>query len=118
MTFTGNCSNFPVITHRRNMGLGDIISSPQDGLSSRQALHLARIYLDNAQKETDPKVALVLCHDTEISMSQVNRAAKRTKDQQLREEIATVYTNLGAILDTKGYRVEAQAFYKKSEKWR
>lgn len=100
------------------MALGDIISSPRGDLSLQQSMHLARIYLENARKETDPKIVLVLCHDTEASMTQVSEAAKRTKNQILREGIATIYANLGTLLDTQGYRVEARAFFKKSGKWR
>jgi hypothetical protein len=100
------------------MAFGDIISSPRGDLSIQQALHLARIYLENARRETDPKIILVLCHDTEVSMAQVSGAAKRTKNPILREGIATIYANLGTLVDTQGYHIEAQAFYKKSGKWR
>jgi hypothetical protein len=99
------------------MAFGNIISSPRGSLSLQQVLDLANIYLENARKTTDPSVALVLCHDTETSLSHVKRAAKNTDDKAIREGIATIYNGLGELLNTQGHRDEAQAFYKKSEKW-
>jgi hypothetical protein len=96
---------------------GSIISSPRASLSLHQALRLANVYLENARKENDSGVALVLCHDTEMSLSQVKRTAKHTQDKTMRAEIATIYIELGELLDTQGQRNEAQVFYKKSEKW-
>lgn len=99
------------------MAFGSIISSPRGSLSLSQALDLANIYLENARRTPDPNIALVLCHDTEVSLSHVKRAAKNTDDKVMREGIATVYIELGELLDKQGHRDEAQAFYKKSEKW-
>ncbi|KAK3819959.1 MAG: hypothetical protein J3Q66DRAFT_439048 [Benniella sp.] len=99
------------------MVFGSIISSPRGSLSLQQVLDLASIYLENARKTQDPNIALVLCHDTEVSLSQVKRVAKHTDDKAMREGMATVYIELGELLDTQGHRDEAQAFYKKSEKW-
>ncbi|KAF9344319.1 hypothetical protein BGX34_005787, partial [Mortierella sp. NVP85] len=99
------------------MVFGSIISSPRASLSLQQALGLANVYLENARKAIDPNIALVLCHDTEISLAQVKRAAKRINDTTLREDIATVYIGLGDLLDTHGRKNEAQAFHKKSVKW-
>ncbi|KAF9346367.1 hypothetical protein BGX34_003931, partial [Mortierella sp. NVP85] len=75
------------------------------------------MYLENARKAVDADIALVLCHDTEMSLSQVKRAAKHTNDVNTREEIATIHLELGRFLDTQGRSNEAQAFYKKSLKW-
>jgi hypothetical protein len=99
------------------MAFGSIISSPRGSLSLQQVLGLASIYLENARQTQDPNIALVLCHDTEVSLSQVKRAAKHTDDKAIRDGIATIYIKLGDLLDTQGHRDEAQAFYKKSEKW-
>jgi hypothetical protein len=99
------------------MAFGSIISSPRANLSLQQALELANLYLENARKAVDPNVALVLCHDTEVSISQVKKAAKHIDDKPVREGIATVYVGLGKLLESQGQRHEAQAFYKKSEKW-
>ncbi|KAF9363347.1 hypothetical protein BGX34_004331, partial [Mortierella sp. NVP85] len=99
------------------MVFGSIISSPRGSLSLHQALDLANIYLENARRASDPNIALVLCHDTEISLSHMKRAVKNTKDHVVQEGIATTYSELGHLLDKKGHRDEAQAFYKKSEKW-
>jgi hypothetical protein len=98
------------------MAFGSIISSPRESLSLQQVLDLASIYLENARKTQDPNIALVLCHDTEVSLSQVKRA-KHTDDKAMREGIATIYIELGQLLDNQGHGDEAQAFYKKSEKW-
>ncbi|KAF9344314.1 hypothetical protein BGX34_005788, partial [Mortierella sp. NVP85] len=99
------------------MVFGSIISSPRASLSLQQVLDLANVYLENARKAVDPKIALVLCHDTELSLSQVKRVAKHTDDSTMREGIAALYNGLGELLDTQGRKNEAQAFYKKSVKW-
>ncbi|KAF9353827.1 hypothetical protein BGX34_011352, partial [Mortierella sp. NVP85] len=99
------------------MVLWSIISSPRAGLSSQQVLDLANVYLENARKAVDPNIALVLCHDTEVSMSQVKRAARHTNDTNMHEDIAAIYIELGDFLDARGRKNEAQAFYKKSVKW-
>ncbi|KAF9349372.1 hypothetical protein BGX34_001837, partial [Mortierella sp. NVP85] len=99
------------------MVFGSIISSPRASLSLQQALDLAHVYLDNARKAIDPNIALVLCHDTEMSLSQVKRASKHADDANMREDIAAIYIELGDFLDTQDRKSEAQAFYKKSIKW-
>jgi hypothetical protein len=99
------------------MVFGGVISSPRGHLSLQQALELAGIYLENASNSTDPDIALVLCHDTEVSLSQVKKVARNNEDKTMHGRIATVYIGLGNLLDSNGYRDEAKAFYKKSEKW-
>jgi len=81
-----------------------------------QALELANIYLDNARKTTDPYIALTLCHDTEVSLSQAARGSKRMKLPVVREGIATAYVQLGWLLKNRRLHDEAEAFYKKAEK--
>ncbi|KAF9345330.1 hypothetical protein BGX34_004846, partial [Mortierella sp. NVP85] len=98
------------------MVLWGIISSPRAGLSLQQVLDLANVYLENARKAVDPNIALVLCHDTEVSLSQVKRA-RHTNGTNMHEDIAAIYIELGDFLDTQGRKNEAQAFYKKSVKW-
>jgi hypothetical protein len=98
------------------MLFGSIVSSPRDILLPTQALELANIYLDNANKATDPYIALVLCHDTEVSLSQAKGASKRHELQAVREGVVTAYVKLGKLLHTHGRRDEAQACYKKAEK--
>jgi len=99
------------------MVFGSIISSPRASLSLHQALDLANVYLENARKAVDPSIALVLCHDTEVSLTQVKRAAKHAEDPTMRDGIATLYIELGELLDTLHRKSEAKAFYKKSVKW-
>jgi len=99
------------------MVFGSIISSPRRSLSLQQVLDIANTYLENARNATDPAIALVFCHDTEISLSQVKRAAKHISDKAMRERIATAYVTLGDLLNSKHHKDEARAFYKKSEKW-
>jgi hypothetical protein len=62
-----------------------IISSPLRSLSLQQTLDLANIYLENACKTPDPNVALVLCHDTEVTLSHVKKVAKNVEDKVIRE---------------------------------
>ncbi|KAF9351833.1 hypothetical protein BGX34_000329, partial [Mortierella sp. NVP85] len=98
------------------MGFGGIVSSPRSYLSAHQALKLANVYLENANIVDDADVSLVLCHDTEISLSQAKKAIKRAENQLLVSEIATVYIGLGKLLERRGLEAEAQASYKKAEK--
>jgi hypothetical protein len=98
------------------MLFGSIISSPRDILLPTQALELANIYLENAHKATDPYVALTLCHDTEVSLSEAKGPSKRHELQVVREGVAAAYVKLGRLLNTHGRRDEAHACYKKAEK--
>lgn len=98
------------------MAFGTIISSPRGDLSLQQVLYLANLYLKNARKETDHNIVLMLCHDVEVLLSHVKRA-KYTEDKTTHEGIATVYAELGELLDSHGHRNEALMFNKKSEKW-
>jgi len=92
-----------------------VISSPRDNLLPEQTLDLANIYLDNARKAVDPYIALVLCHDTEVSLSQVKKVAKRLKVQAIRKKIATAYDHLAKVLESHEHHDEAQSFFKKAE---
>ncbi|KAF9362623.1 hypothetical protein BGX34_005809, partial [Mortierella sp. NVP85] len=94
-----------------------IVSSPRGNLSLQHVLDLANIYLENASKAQHSDIALVLCHDTELALSQARKAAKRIKDQTLLQGIATAYMGLGRELDNRGHNNEAQESYKKAEKW-
>jgi len=96
------------------MLFGSILSSPLDSLLPQQALQLADIYLDNANKATDPLVALVLCHDTEASLSQAKKSFKRLKVPDVRQGIATAYDKLSELLDSHRLHDEAEAFRKKA----
>jgi hypothetical protein len=99
------------------MVFGSVISSPRGNLSLKQALNLANIYLENASRSVDPDITLVLCYDTEVSLTHVKKAAKNNEDKTMRARIATAYVGLGDLLNSQGHREEAQAFFKKSEKW-
>jgi hypothetical protein len=98
------------------MAFGTIISSPRGDLSPQQALYLANFYLENACKETDPAVALVLCNDGEVSLSHVKRS-KYMDDPTTREGMASVYGGFGDLMEHHGHQQAAQAFFKKCEKW-
>jgi len=100
------------------MLFGSIVSSPRDVLSPTQALELANAYLEKASKANDPYIALILCHDTEVSLSQAAKGSKRFEVQGVHDGIATAYVSLGKLLDNRGRRSEAQACYKKAEKLR
>jgi len=95
---------------------GHVVPNPRGNLSLQQSLDLANIYLDYAGKVQDPDIALVLCHDTEVSLFQAKRAAKHGHDQAVRQGIATAYIGLGRVLEIRGHRGEAQSLYKKAEK--
>ncbi|KAF9350833.1 hypothetical protein BGX34_000963, partial [Mortierella sp. NVP85] len=99
------------------MVFSNIVSSPLGSLSLQHALDLANIYLGNISKAQHPDIALVLCHDTEVALSQAKKAAKRIEDPAVRREIAVAYIGLGRGLNSHGHSYEAQASYKKAEKW-
>jgi hypothetical protein len=98
------------------MGFGGIVSSPRAYLSAHQVLKLANVYLEYANIVDDADVTLVLCHDTEVSLSQAKKAIKHAENQPLVSEIATVYIELGRLLERRGHGTEAQASYKKAKK--
>ncbi|KAF9346825.1 hypothetical protein BGX34_003589, partial [Mortierella sp. NVP85] len=98
------------------MLFGGIVSSPRGNLTSQQSLELANLYLENATRAADSNIALVLCHDTEVSLSQAKRTARHSDDTTIREGIVTAYIDLGKLLHNKGRHIEAQASYKKAEK--
>ena len=79
-------------------------------------LRLANVYSENAKGESDPDIALVLCHDTEVSLSQARKAAKLTEERSILQKIASIYIDLGRMLEIRGRVNEAQDFYKKAEK--
>jgi len=96
--------------------ISSIISSPRGTLSPQQALKLANVYLDNACIVDDGDIALVLCHDTEVSLSSAKKAVRRAEDQHLIGEIATTYMVLGELLESRGHLNEAKVSYKKAGK--
>lgn len=98
------------------MVFSSIIASPRGVLSPMQALELAGIYLENACKASDANITLVLCHDTEVSLSQAKKAAKRAKNNTVSDRIATAYIDLGNLLYTRGHHGEAKASFMKAHK--
>jgi len=120
-SFNYECINFrPTKNHMlrreqvKTMLFNSILSSPLDSLLPEQALQLANIYLENANKATHPLVTLVLCHDTEVSLSQAKKSFKRLKVPDVRQGIATAYDKLGELLDNHRLHDEAEAFRKKA----
>ncbi|KAF9976001.1 hypothetical protein BGZ65_008005, partial [Modicella reniformis] len=91
-------------------------SSPRGSLSPKQALELANTYLENAKEATDQAISLVLCHDTELSLSQAIKGAGLPEDKALRDEVGTAYIQLGRVLEDRGYRFEARSNYNRGEK--
>jgi hypothetical protein len=99
------------------MVFGTILSSSRRDLSLQQVLDLSNIYLENACRISDTDIVMMLCQDTEFSLSLAKRAAKRTENKGLYEGVASIYVGLGDVLDSHGHRDEAQSLYKKSVKW-
>jgi hypothetical protein len=93
-----------------------IISSPRGHLTPQQSLQLANFFLEHAAKTQDSDIALVLCHETEVSLSQTKKAARHTDDATAQHGIGTAYIGLGKILEGRGLQKEAKAIYKKAEK--
>ncbi|KAF9920652.1 hypothetical protein BGZ65_011054, partial [Modicella reniformis] len=98
------------------MIFGSIVPSPRGILSAQQSLELANVYLENANRVPDNDIALVLCHDTELSLSQAKKSAKREEDKAVSKRVATAYIELGKVLNGRGHHIEAKASYKKAEK--
>jgi len=84
------------------MVLTGIVSSPRGSLSPQKILELANVYLENAFSATDSDIALVLCHDTQVSLSQAKKSAKRDKDQTVTEGVGIAYIGLGKLLESHG----------------
>ncbi|KAG0241496.1 hypothetical protein BGX31_001102 [Mortierella sp. GBA43] len=99
------------------MVFGGTVSSPRGTLSVTQSLALANIYLENATQAQDPDIALVLCHDTATSLTQVRKVCRRSEDEAIRKEVAIAYISLGQVLASYGHQMEAQASYNKAKKW-
>lgn len=106
------------------MVFGIVTPSHLSALSLQQALELSNIYLENAYKTTDRNIALVLCHEAEVALSQAKSASKKYPShpddighQTLREGVATAYIDLGKLMERQGYQGEAQSICKKAEKW-
>jgi hypothetical protein len=101
---------------RVKMSFNSIVSSPRGSLSPQKVLELANVYLENAFNTTDPDIALVLCHDTEVTLSQAKKAVKHDKNQTVTEGIAIAYIGLGKLLESSGHVRGAEASFKKAEK--
>jgi hypothetical protein len=93
-----------------------IVSSPRASLSPKQAVEIARVYMDNANSAADPEIALVFCHDTEVSLTQARKTIKHAKDHTLLADIIAAYVDLGKLLERRKHSGSAQASYKKARK--
>ncbi|KAG0220789.1 hypothetical protein BGX31_010532, partial [Mortierella sp. GBA43] len=78
-------------------------------LSLQQALELTNVYLENAYKMKDPRIALVLCHNAEVALSQAKKANKKykalpddTECQSLYQGVAMAFIDLGKYLERRG----------------
>ncbi|KAF9346498.1 hypothetical protein BGX34_003853, partial [Mortierella sp. NVP85] len=98
------------------MVFSSIVSSPRGSLSPTKALELANLYLETAFNATDTEIVLVLCHDTEVSLSQVRKSVKYDKNPTVIQGAATAYIGLGKLLESRGHVGSAQASFKKAEK--
>jgi hypothetical protein len=101
-----------------------IVPAPKSALSLKQALELSNFYLESAYRTTDHDIALVLCHDAEVALSQAKSANKKVAThpgdveyQMLRDGVAAAYIDLGKLLESQGCQDVAQAICKKAEKW-
>jgi hypothetical protein len=97
------------------MTVFSINASPRSVLSPVQALELANIYLANAHSTKDPSIAMALCYDTKVALSQAKKTAKRAEDRSVRDSVAITYIELGKLLDVHGKDDDAQASYKKAD---
>ncbi|KAK3821793.1 MAG: hypothetical protein J3Q66DRAFT_427579 [Benniella sp.] len=98
------------------MVFGSFVSSPRGTLTPHQVLELANVYLENAFNAKDPDIALVLCHDTETSLSHAKKVAKNTHNRTVTEGISTTYISLGKLLESRGLVSGAHASFTKAKK--
>jgi hypothetical protein len=106
------------------MVFSSTVPSHLRSLSLKQALELSNLYLENAYQTVDRDIALVLCHDAKVTLSQAKSANKKctthpndVEYQALREGIVTAYMDLGKLLEKQGRKDEAQSVRKMAEKW-
>ncbi|KAF9354459.1 hypothetical protein BGX34_011014 [Mortierella sp. NVP85] len=103
---------------------GTVVPSKLGYLSPQQALNLANLYLRNAKTEAnlhlrnaktegDPAIALVLCHEVEVSLSQAKKAAKNENNQAIRNEIGFTFIELSRLLEKLDQQHEANVIRKK-----
>ncbi|KAF9936265.1 hypothetical protein BGZ65_002581, partial [Modicella reniformis] len=114
----------PFNTTTEPMMFRNIAPPHLSALSLKQSLELINVYLESAYETKDKDVALALCHDAEGALSQAKNTTKKyrihpndTEGKALCESVASAYIDLGKLLDEHGYRVKAQAIFKKTEKW-
>jgi hypothetical protein len=98
------------------MGFGHIISSPRGSLSLQQTLELANAFLGSANKVQDRGVVLVLCHETEVTLTRAKKVAKRSDDKDGRQRIGSTYIGLAKVLESYGHPTEAAEFYRNAAK--
>ncbi|KAF9348561.1 hypothetical protein BGX34_002416 [Mortierella sp. NVP85] len=96
------------------MLFSSFITSPRSSLSLRQTVDLAKAYLNVASNTNDLDIALVLCYDTEVSLHQARISAEPAEDQSMISEIASIYTDLGNLLERHGHGKEAKASYRQA----
>ncbi|KAF8977200.1 hypothetical protein BGZ46_007571 [Entomortierella lignicola] len=89
--------------------IGVIFSSLRGLLEPKKALELAKLHLQNAKITEDRKLKLELCTDAETALSRIKRAARKAltssknfDDQELCNEIANAYIELGKLLRDLG----------------
>jgi len=93
-----------------------VFNGPRGSLSSQQTLELANLYLEGAFNATAPDIAFVLCHDTEVSLSQAKKFAKKDKNATVTDGIAMAYIGLGKLFESLHHLTEAEASFKKAQK--
>ncbi|KAF9358770.1 hypothetical protein BGX34_008775 [Mortierella sp. NVP85] len=98
------------------MLFGSIVSSPRGSFSPQKTLELANVYLETAFNAIDSEIALVFCHDTEVSLSHARKSIKHDKNPTVAKGIATAYIGLGKLLESRGHLGGAQASFEKAEK--
>jgi len=108
--------------HWPQMFSRSIVPTPKSALSSLHALKLSNIYLENATRTADNKndhdIALMLCHNAEVALSQVRSANKKAGYPTVLGDMIAAYNNLSNLLQRLGYEAEARKLRNKTERWR
>jgi hypothetical protein len=79
-------------------------------------LELANVFLECAGRVQDPDIALVLCHEAEVSIVKAKKVSKHARNPIVRQKIAAAFIGLGRVLESQGRDDEAHSMFKDAEK--
>ena len=98
---------------------------PRNPLALREIVEIADLFLKFAQNISNQNVLLLLSANVTTVLSAVEHGARKTlssslsaEDQDLRENVASVFTEHGKLWERLQNAAKARSSFKKAEKWR